>query len=74
MTDDLIFEPLAVYRGTECESDLSINLLIITYNPFLFKLLIFNIGIVLASSAGDPGFNPQSRNGSYQRRYINGTR
>ena len=30
-------------------------------------------GIVLASSAGGPGFNPQSRTASYQRRYKNGT-
>jgi len=28
---------------------------------------------VLASSAGGPGFNPQSRTASYQRRYKNGT-
>jgi len=28
---------------------------------------------VLASSAGGPGFNPQSRTASYQRRYENGT-
>ena len=27
----------------------------------------------LASSAGGPGFNPQSRTPSYQRRYKNGT-
>ena len=31
-------------------------------------------GIVLASSAGGPGFNPQSRTASYHRRYKNGTR
>ena len=30
-------------------------------------------GTVLASSAGGPGFNPQSRTASYQRRYKNGT-
>ena len=30
-------------------------------------------GIVLALSAGDPGFNPQSRIASYQRRYKNDT-
>ena len=30
-------------------------------------------GRVLASSAGSPGFNPQSRTASYQRRYKNGT-
>ena len=30
-------------------------------------------GIVLASSAGGPGFNPQSRTASYQIRYNNGT-
>ena len=30
-------------------------------------------GIVLASSAGGPGFNHQSRTASYQRRYKNGT-
>ena len=30
-------------------------------------------GIVLASSAGGPGFNLQSRTASYQRRYKNGT-
>ena len=29
--------------------------------------------IVLASSAGGPGFNPQSTTASYQRRYKNGT-
>ena len=29
--------------------------------------------VVLASSAGGPGFNPQSRTASYQRRYKNGT-
>jgi len=28
---------------------------------------------VLASGAGGPGFNPQSRIASYQRRYKNGT-
>ena len=28
---------------------------------------------MLASSAGSPGFNPQSRTASYQRRYKNGT-
>ena len=28
---------------------------------------------MLASSAGGPGFNPQSRTASYQRRYKNGT-
>ena len=28
---------------------------------------------VLALSAGGPGFNPQSRTASYQRRYKNGT-
>ena len=28
---------------------------------------------MLASSAGGPEFNPQSRTGSYQRRYKNGT-
>jgi len=28
---------------------------------------------VLASSVGGPGFNPQSRTTSYQRRYKNGT-
>ena len=31
-------------------------------------------GRVLASSAGGPGFNPQSRTVSYQIRYENGTR
>ena len=30
-------------------------------------------GRVLASSAGGPWFNPQSRTASYQRRYKNGT-
>ena len=30
-------------------------------------------GRVLALSAGGPGFNPQSRTASYQRRYKNGT-
>ena len=30
-------------------------------------------GRVLASSAGGPGFNPQSRTASYLRRYKNGT-
>ena len=30
-------------------------------------------GRVLASSAGGPGFNPQSRTVSYQRRCKNGT-
>ena len=30
-------------------------------------------GRVLASSAGGPGFNPQSRTASYQIRYKNGT-
>ena len=30
-------------------------------------------GRVLASRAGGPGFNPQSRTASYQRRYKNGT-
>ena len=30
-------------------------------------------GRVLASSAGGPGFNPQSRTASFQRRYKNGT-
>ena len=30
-------------------------------------------GIVLASSAGGHGFNPQSRTASYQRRYKNET-
>ena len=30
-------------------------------------------GRVLASSAGGPGFNTQSRTASYQRRYKNGT-
>ena len=28
---------------------------------------------LLASSAGGPGFNPQPRTASYQRRYKNGT-
>ena len=28
---------------------------------------------MLASSGGGPGFNPQSRTVSYQRRYKNGT-
>ena len=30
-------------------------------------------GIVMASSAGRPGFNPPSITASYQRRYKNGT-
>ena len=30
-------------------------------------------GRVLASNAGGPGFNPQSRTASYRRRYKNGT-
>ena len=30
-------------------------------------------GTVLASIAGGPGFNPQSRTASYQRRFKNGT-
>ena len=30
-------------------------------------------GKVLVSSAGGPGFNPQSRTASYQTRYKNGT-
>ena len=30
-------------------------------------------GRVLVSSAGGPGFNPQSRTASYQGRYKNGT-
>ena len=30
-------------------------------------------GTVLASSAGGPGFNPQSRTAPYQRRFENGT-
>jgi len=29
--------------------------------------------LMLAWSAGGPGFSPQSRTASYQRRYINGT-
>ena len=31
------------------------------------------VGIVLASSAAGPEFNPQSRTALYQRRYKNGT-
>ena len=33
----------------------------------------YTSGRVLASSAGGPGFNPQSRTASYQRRYKKGT-
>ena len=29
--------------------------------------------VPMASSTGSPGFNPQSRTASYQRRYTNGT-
>ena len=53
----------------------------IVFLPRIF-VYIFNVitpppqqpsGRVLVSSAGGPGFNPQSRTASYQRRYKNGT-
>ena len=46
------------------------------YEGIYFEIILFisppprqPSGIVLASSAGRPGFNPQSRTASYQRRY-----
>ena len=41
-----------------------------TSHPLLDSLVVR----VLATSAGGPGINPQSRTASYQRRYKNGTR
>ena len=41
---------------------------------FEIKLfLLYLMYLVLASSAGGPGFNPHSWTESYQRRYKNGT-
>ena len=42
----------------------------LTY-AFQINIVIHLSGRVLASSAGDPRFNPQSRTASYQRRYKN---
>ena len=55
----------AVQKGIYCkDSHIKLFILIPPREPS---------GIVLASSAGGPGFNPQSRTASYQRRYKNGT-
>ena len=47
------------------------------YNTYSVNNLLppprYPSGRVLASRAGGPGFNPQSRTASYQRRYKNGT-
>jgi len=39
----------------------------------IHRLLLHSSVKLLASSAGGPGFNPQSRTAPYQRRYKNGT-
>ena len=43
------------------------------YNVQYDQTLAVSTLIVLASGAGGPGFNPQTRIASYQRRYTNGT-
>ena len=45
----------------------------VNHNELQYGMYGYKFGRVLATSAGGPGFNPQSRTASYQRRYKNGT-
>ena len=60
---------LFFYRGSN-----STRLLVIkVFRAKRYLYIVIYNDIVLASSAGGPGFNLQSRSASYQRRYTNGT-
>ena len=72
------------FRGVNVKSYLILKALNEPYSRSLLDLFFeilaikktpprYPSGRVLASSAGGPRFNPQSRTASYQRRYKNGT-
>jgi len=58
--------------GTCYTRGLTENCLLVFKQINIFIIIIIAL-YVLASSAGGPAFNPQSRTASYQRRYKNGT-